>query len=203
MRAEGRGWLPKLVFCLALVLAGGPGSPEGSPERTERPVRLYGSFGLGFVNLERKIGLGIPLGATVVLDRYRLIGTVNALDLGLLEGDDRDPRYYRPLFGRSICVDSQTGWQVPDYYCSGGTDLVGSAGIDLSYIFFDEVWIGDQPGRLFGGVGRRFAHPQTLYGTVGIYFDARSRGAGGIKLAVGRDYVNLGIAWGFDLSRFF
>ena len=66
---------------------------------------------------------------------------------------------------------------------------------------FDEVWIGDQPGKLFAGLGHRFAQPQTFYGTIGLFFDNRSRDAGGVKLAIGRDYVNLGIVWGWDLTR--
>ncbi len=78
-----------------------------------------------------------------------------------------------------------------------------SSAVDLSYIVFDEVWISDKPGRLFAGIGHRFAKPQTLYGTIGIFFDTRSRGAGGAKLNIGEEYMSLGIVWGVDLLSFF
>ena len=174
--------------------------PEG---RRPAANRLYGSVGMGFVNLDRGVGIGIPVGFTALLGRYRLIGTANLLDVGLLEGDDRDPRYYRPYLGNSLCVDARSGWSVPNYYCSGGTDALLSSSVDLSYIIFDEVWISDKPGRLFAGIGHRFAKPQTLYGTIGIFFDTRSRGAGGAKLNIGEEYMSLGIVWGLDLLSFF
>ena len=191
------------LLCLLLIPAGELESQVNEPAAGRPPNRFYGSVGLGFVNLGRGVGVGIPLGFTAVLNRYRLIGTVNALDIGLLEGDDRDSRYVRPYYGSTLCVDSLTGYRAMSYQCSGGTDAVRSAGVDLSYIIFDEVWISDQPGKLFAGLGGRYANPRTFYGTVGIYFDSRSRNAGGAKLAIGRDYVNLGIVWGFDLSRLF
>jgi len=172
-------------------------------ERRPAVSRLYGSVGLGFVNLDRGVGIGIPLGFTALLSRYRLIGTANLLDVGLLEGDDRDPRYFRPYLGSSLCVDSRTGWSVPNYYCSGGTDALFSTSADLSYILLDEVWFSDKPGRLFVGIGRRFAKPQTFYGTLGLFFDSRSRAAGGAKLNIGEEYMNLGIVWGLDLPRVF
>jgi len=190
-------------FCGLLLAPAGESGSQVSEPPLRQPNRFYGSVGLGFINLERGTGVDIPLGFTAVLNRYRLIGTVNVLDIGLMEGDDRDPRYQRPVFGSSMCFDTQTKYQVPDYRCSGGTDALGSAGGDLSYIFFDNVWISDQPGKLFAGAGYRVSHPRTVYGTFGIYFDARSRHAGGVKLAIGQAYVNLGIVWGFDLRRIF
>ena len=190
------------LCCLLLAPAGKLGSQQPAA-RVKPSSRFYGSVGLGFINLERGTGVDIPLGFTAVLDRYRLLGTVNVLDIGLMEGTDRDPRYYRPYFGSSICVDSQTGYQVSDHRCSGGTDALGSSDVDLSYIFFDEVWIGDQPGKLFAGIGHRFSQPRTFYATIGLFFDARSRHAGGVKLAIGQEYVSLGIMWGLDLRRIF
>lgn len=191
------------LLCLLLIPAGELGSQINEPTAGRQPNRFYGSMGLGIVNLDQGVGVGIPLGITAILNRYRLIGTLNVLDIGLLEGNDRDPRYVRPYYRSTLCVDSLTGWQVMDYHCSGGTDAVRSAGMDLSYIIFDEVWISDRPGKLFAGLGGRSANPRTLYGTVGIYFESRSRNAGGAKLAIGRDYVNMGIVWGVDLQRWF
>ena len=201
---RGRVCIARLasLLCLLLIPTGELESQVSEPTAGRQPNRYYGSVGLGFVNLDSRVGVGIPLGFTAVLNRYRLIGTVNALDIGLLEGNNRDPRYVRP-YGSSLCVDSLTGYRVMNYQCSGGTNAVRSAGMDLSYIVFNEVWISDKPGKLFAGLGGRSANPQAFYATVGIYFDARSQNATGAKLAIGRNYVNMGIVWGLDLQRWF
>ena len=196
-----------LALLLALLLA--PAGErqvsrwqETPPPPRKQPVnRFFASVGVGFLSIDRGVGVDFPLGFTTVLGKYRLLATARLLDVGLLEGNDRDPRYFHPYFGSSLCVDSQTGYGVPNYYCSGGTDALLSSGVDLSYVLFDEVWIGDQPGKLFAGLGHRFSRPQTLYGTIGLYFDNRTRDAGGVKLAIGQEYVNLGIVWGWDLTR--
>ena len=195
-----------LALLLALLLAPAGESQmatwqETPPPRKPPVNRFYASVGVGFLNIDRGIGVNIPLGFTTVLGRYRLLATARLLDVGLLEGNDRDPRYIRPSFHSTLCFDSQAGYYVPSYHCSGGTDALLSSAVDLSYVLFDEVWIGDQPGKLFAGLGHRFAQPQTFYGTIGLFFDNRSRDAGGVKLAIGRDYVNLGIVWGWDLTR--
>lgn len=195
---------PAFLLCLLLAPLADLEGQAAAPQPPTRPGnRLYASVGLGFVNLDRSIGIGIPLGFTAALNRYRLLGTANLLDIALLEGKDWDPRYYRPYYGSSLCTDRQTDFIVPSYYCSGGTDVLITASADLSYIFFEEVWIGNQPGKLFAGIGHRFSKPRTFYGTIGIHFDARSRGAGGFKLSIGEEFVNLGIAWGIDLGRLF
>jgi len=204
------------IRVVALVLLGLLLVPTGELEsqlriiRQEKPTpkktavnQFYASVGVGFLNIDRGIGVALPLGLTASLGPYRLLASARLLDIGLLEGSDRDQRYYHPYFGSSLCADSQTGYSVPNYYCSGGTDGLLSAAADLSYVLLDEVWIGDQPGKLFVGLGHRFAQPQTFYGTIGLYFDSRSRDAGGVKLAIGRDYVNMGLVWGWNLNRIF
>lgn len=196
-----------LGLLLALLLAPAGESQVSRWQETPPPPRkppanrIYASVGVGFLSIDRGVGVDLPLGVTTVLGQYRLLATARLLDVGLLEGNDRDPRYIRPYFRSTLCFDSQTNRYVPNYYCSGGTDALLSAAADLSYVLFDEVWIGDQPGKLFAGLGHRFARPQTFYGTIGLYFDNRSRDAGGVKLAIGQDYVNLGIVWGWDLTR--
>ena len=59
------------------------------------------------------------------------------------------------------------------------------------------------PGALFAGIGCRLFKPQTFYGTVGLYFLSKGRRAGSFKLALGKQYVNLGVVWGFDLLHRF
>lgn len=163
--------------------------------------RLYLATGLGFADLDRRVGVAVPVGATLVLDHLRLIGSVSPLDLTFSEGTGGDSEFYRPVLGSTLCVDRKTGRAVPDYWCSGGTDLLRSASADLGYVLLDEVWIGDQPGRLYVGVGQRFRRPRTRYGTVGLWFDRRQRTAAGARLSVGHDYVNLGVVWGFEARR--
>ena len=169
-----------------------------------RPGGLYASVGLGFVSLKKGVGIGIPAGCTAVLAPYRLIASVNVVDLGLLEGEGKDPRYQR--FGgflgqRPRCWDNKAGREVPSHWCSGGTDALNSFSADLSFVAVDSLWVGNRPGRLFAGLGYRFLNPRTLYGTVGLYFDSSSRRAMGIKGTFGKDYMSIGLTWGFNLWR--
>ena len=165
---------------------------------------LYGSVGLGFINLEKGVGLGLPFGLTAVSERYRLIATVNALEIGLFEGGDRDPRYVRQSFrGNSVCFDRATGFQVSDFRCSGSTDAQRSASVDLNFIAVNELWLGNHPARLFAGGGFRFLNPQTPYLSAGLYTASRSGFSGGFKLAMGEDYIFLGLVWGLDMRRIF
>lgn len=200
MAGSCQGWISAALLAMLLRPAGEV-LPQILPSQSANA--LYGSVGVGFVNLERRVGVGIPIGFTAVSSPYRLIGTLNLLELALLEGSDRNPRYYRPYFGNSLCVDAQTGYSVPAYWCSGGTEALTSASADLSFILFDEVWIGDQPGRIFAGLGYRLRQPHTLYGTLGFFAHARAHHAGSVRLALGGDYVHLGIAWGIELRRLF
>ncbi len=161
---------------------------------------LYGSFGVGFINLEKGFGLSIPLGLTVIAARHRLVGAANLLDLGLLQGDDRNPRYVRTYYRGSRspgCVDTKTRYLVSSFRCSAGTDALHSFSADLSYIPVESLWIGGRPGLLFTGLGYRFLNPRTPYGTVGMYFDSRSRMRGGFKIAFGKNYAFFGLIWGY------
>lgn len=186
-----------LVLAFLLLPANAPSDDTPTPPTS----RLYLATGLGFADLGRRVGIAAPLGATLVLDRVRLIGSVGLLDLTFTEGTGRDPDFYRPVLGSTLCVDRQTGRAVPDYWCSGGTDVLRSASADLGYVLLDEVWIGDQPGKLFVGAGQRFRRPRTPYGIVGFYFDRRQRVAAGARLSVGHNYVSLGVVWGLEVRR--
>ena len=148
-------------------------------------------------------GVRVPLGFRAVFNRLRLIGSINVLDVSFHEGDDYDPRYFRPYPTRTYCFDTRTGYRVADYRCSGGTDWLRSLSADLAYIVLDEVWIAGRPGKLFAGAGYRHLDPATAYGTLGMFFDAPGRTVGSFKILVGKGYVTLGLLWGFDLRRVF
>ena len=174
--------------------------PVSVPVRTEDGY--YATVGVGFINIDQRgVGARVPMGVKYASVRWRLIASVHALDLAFLEGDERDQRYFRPFVNSTLCVDGQTGFRVPSYRCSGGTDLIGAASADLAYVVANEVWIGPQPGRLFAGLGYRHRNPSTLYGTLGFFFDQPGRTAGGFKLMVGEGFVAMGLSWAFDLRR--
>ena len=176
--------------------------PVPVPVRTEDGY--YATVGVGFINIDRRgVGARMPLGVKYASARWRLIASVHAPDLAFLEGDNRDPRYFRPFANSTLCVDGRTGFRVASYRCSGGTDLIGAASADLAYVVADEVWIGPQPGRFFAGLGYRHRNPSTLYGTLGLFFDQPGRTAGGFKLMVGEGFVAMGLSWAFDLRRLF
>ena len=219
MRAEnwgsvmgfGRCAAKALVLLLGWVLgaADSAGAQRIIEDYTPPPLAklksgLYGSAGLGFLNLEKGVGIGLPIGLTAVASPYRLVASVGLVDIGLLEGQNRDPRYFRVVtFGQPVCVDRQSGFRVSDFRCSGGTDALRSATADLNFIVFEELWIGGRPGRVLVGGGYRFMNPATAYGTVSLYFDARRDMLGGFKAVVGRDYVYFGAFWALDLRRVF
>ena len=188
-----------VLLCGILLVPVDLGGQLDSP----RPGGLYASVGLGFVSLKKGVGIGLPAGCTAVLAPYRLIASVNVVDLGLFEGEGKDPRYQRIFLpGRPPgCWDRETGRQVPSHWCSGGTDALNSFSADLSYVAVDSLWVGNRPGRLFAGLGCRFLNPRTLYGTVGLYFDSSSRRAVGIKGAFSKDYMYIGLTWGLNLRR--
>ena len=197
------------LIWICLFIAGGAEAvrihdiePEPLPKRQQDGY--YAALGVGFVNLDGQgVGVRAPLGFKFVSNRLRLIGSANFLDLSFLEGQNRDPRYYRPFVNSTLCVDGRTNFRVASYRCSGGTDVQVSASADLAYVIADEVWIASQPGKLFAGVGYRHAKPQTAYGTIGVFFDPPNQSAGGFKFMFGEGYVALGLLWGFDLRRLF
>mgnify|MGYP003973867349 FL=1 len=197
------------LILICLLYAGGAEAvriqdmePEQIPKRQQDGY--YAAMGVGFVNLDGQgVGVRAPLGFKFVSNRFRLIGSANLLDLSFLEGDNRDTRYYRPFVNSTLCIDRNYNYRVPNYRCSGGTDVLISASADLAYIIADEVWIANQPGKIFAGVGYRHTKPQTAYGTIGVFFDPPDKSAGGFKFMFGEGYVALGLLWGFDLRRLF
>ena len=98
---------------------------------------LYATTVIGFINIDgRGPGVRVPLGLAVTFNNQRLVVRANALDMSFLEGNDRDNRYARSFasFGPSSCIDTQNNVYVADYRCSGGTDILLSSSVDLSYI---------------------------------------------------------------------
>jgi len=182
----------------ALLLASGPGwSQEGDGSG------VYGTVGLGFLNLGRESGMAVPFGVTWLSARYRFLATVTPLDLGLLEGDDVNPRYYSAvnLYGQQVCVDGQTGMSVPYYECSGGTDVRRSANAELNVLPVETLFVAGKPAKLHLGVGIRWRGPRTVYGTAGMFATTRSGTSIGARVAMGRDYIFLGVGWGVNLMR--
>ena len=211
-RANGHGGSWRFGMSLFLLCCLGSGATDeawgqecGGEDAGGKTNAFYGSVGLGIMGLENGSGINIPLGLTAILAPYRLVAAASLLDIGLTEGKNRNPRFERIYIGggRRLCTDSQSGLFVPDFRCAGGTDVLGSASADLSYILVENLWIGDNPGKLFAGLGYRFFKPRTPYGTFGIYFNLRTGRAIGIKISLGFDYVLVGIHWGFNLRRWF
>lgn len=204
-----RAYIRLPLVWIGLLLASGAeavriqdAGPEEVPKRPHDGY--YAAVGLGFINLDQRgSGVRVPLGFRAVFNRLRLIGSANVLDVSFHEGNDYDPRYVRPFPSSTTCFDSRTGYRVPAYRCSGGTDWLRSLSADLAYVVLDEVWIAGRPGKLFAGLGYRHLDPVTAYGTLGLFFDAPGRTVGSFKVLVGRGYVTLGLLWGFDLRRVF
>lgn len=201
--------LARHFIWISLLLASESGAVriqdlEPAPVLKRQEDGYYASAGVGFANLDAQgVGVRVPLGFKMVSNRLRLIGSANLFDLSFLEGDDRDPRYFRPYVNSTLCVDSLTQYRVPSYRCSGGTKMLVSASADLAYIIIDEVWIVDQPGKFFAGLGYRHVKPRTAYGTLGLFFDQPGRTVGGFKCVFGKGYIALGIIWAYDLRRIF
>ena len=164
------------LIWIGLLLASGAEAvriQDVEPEEVPKRQRdgYYAAVGVGFINLDhRGSGVRVPLGFRAVFNRLRLICSANALDVSFHEGDDYDPRFFRPYPTRSYCFDTRTGYRVADYRCSGGTDWLRSLSADLAYIVLDEVWIAGRPGKLFAGGGYRHLDPATAYGTLGLFF---------------------------------
>ena len=192
------------LLIVGLLLAHTPVAAqyEAAPERHSN---FYLSAGLGLLTVGSKAGIAIPAGTTAVLSPYRLLFSASAIDIGLLQGDAKDPRYER-LFvpgGTQACLDRETESLVSDLRCSGGTVFEGSAGADLSFIPIENLWFGNQPGNLFTGIGFRAFNPKTAYVTFGLLFNPQTEKAGGFKINIGSDYVFVGILGGVNLQRWF
>ena len=153
------------------------------------------------MNLEKGFGMSIPASLVAISPTRRLVASAAVFDLGLLQGDDRDLRYVRARSGFSgspVCIDTETGFVVSGFRCSGGTDAIHSFGVDLSYVPIEELWMGGRPGLVFAGAGIRFLNPRTPYGTIGMVFHSQRRTRGGFKIAFGDQYLFVGILWAYD-----
>ena len=165
---------------------------------------LYASFGIGFINIdERGPGVRSPLGLVAVLNKQRLIVRTSLLDLSFLEGNQRDERYARSysLYAPSNCYDTRTGYYVSSYRCSGGTDLLASASVELNYIALREVWLANHQGKVFVGAGWRF-EIHKAFGSIGSFLSApaqQRRSAADDR----KGFVGFGLLWGYDLRRLF
>lgn len=183
------------VLLLSLLLTGTLGAQERTPS-----TRLYAAIGLGFVNLEeRGIGIDVPLGFQLVLARYRLVASVQALDLALLQQrDEAGARFVRTfVYGEPACYDTQTRYLVSSFRCGGDTKALLSLGADLSFTPVETSFFGGKPGKLALGLGYRGLKPRTLYGTVGLLFNEANGTGNSIRVVLGRRYVYLGAHWAF------
>lgn len=198
-----------LIALALLLLVASISAQEIEPDLmpvADPNASLYASFGIGFINIdERGPGVRSPLGLVAVLNAQRLIVRTSLLDLSFLEGDQRDDRYARSfsLYAPSNCYDTQTGYYVSSYRCSGGTDLLTSASIELNYIVLREVWLANNRGKVFTGAGWRLKDPQGAFGSIGFLFERARHSSGGVQLMVGKEFVGFGLLWGYDLRRLF
>lgn len=202
--AQCLGLLVALFFAPASVSAQQGTLPPPPPDAAN--TSLYATTGIGFINIDgRGPGVRAPLGFAATFNKQRLILRVNALDLSFLEGNDQDDRYVRSFasFGPSSCIDTQYNSYVADYRCSGGTDLLTSSSVGLSYIALNEVWLAGNKGKIFVGGGLRVAKPQGGYGTIGFFFERPYHSSGGVQLMIGKGFVGFGLLWGYDLRRLF
>lgn len=190
---------PTAVPLLLLLLCGALGA-QAPP-----PSRLYAAFGLGFVNLEEKgLGIDLPLGFQLVLPRYRLVASIQLLDLALLQQQDpTNQRFVRTVntYGELICYDTLTGYRASSFSCGGDTKAIFSTGADLSFTPVQTSFFGGKPGQLALGLGLRGFRPRTVYGTVGLLFNGPNGSGNSIRIALGRRYVFLGAHWAFLPKR--
>lgn len=199
-----------IVLCAALLFistaANAQQGTQPPPPPSVPSTSLYATTGIGFINIDgRGPGVRVPLGLAVTFNNQRLVVRANALDMSFLEGNDRDNRYARSFasFGPSSCIDTQNNVYVADYRCSGGTDILLSSSVDLSYIALEEVWLGGHQGKIFVGGGMRGAKPRGGYGTIGFFFERAYHSSGGVQLMIGQGFVGFGLLWGYDLRRLF
>tara|TARA_B100000686_G_scaffold349760_1_gene443902 strand:+ start:2515 stop:3117 length:603 start_codon:yes stop_codon:yes gene_type:complete len=165
---------------------------------------VYGTVGVGIANIDRGPGIGVPLGVTMLNERYRLIFSGSFLDLIFMQKEGDNPRYQRiptrdPRY--NACWDNQRQMTVSSYLCSGGTDVLRSFSVDVSFIPVETVIVADRPGKLYTGLGFRALKPRTPYGTIGMFIDSPSGRAGGVRVNIGRDFLYLGLTWGIHVDN--
>ena len=189
-------WRRILLVC-ALLQAGTASTQQ--VQESPRP-RLYAALGMGIINLDEKgLGLDVPVGFQLIMARYHLVASVQALDLALLQPRqdlNQEQRFVRTLvYGEPACYDTQTGYLVSSFRCGSDTKALLSLGADLSYTPVETSFFGGKPGKLAIGVGYRALNPRTVYGTLGLLFNTGAGAGGGFRVALGRRYVFVGASW--------
>lgn len=208
-----RSWLlgvgrsaPRIVLFVALAhtLATPAAAQRLILEEPKPAAGVFATVGIGVIDVEEGTGLGVPFGLAAISPRHRVMARVTLVDIGLLQGkvtDFRYRRYYDAQFGQEVCYDTTTGRLAPFSRCAGDTDILRSFGGELSFLPVETLYVGNKPGSLHAGIGLRATDPRTLYGTIGMFFPAHTGRAAGVHLAMGRDYIFLGFAWGIDVRR--
>ena len=159
----------------------------------------YLTAGVGVLNIKRGTGLTVPVGATFFARRFRLIARVSAVDLGLFEKTDPASRYQRSPFGG--CIDVELGFRVSEFRCSGGTEVIRAAAVDVSFVPADKIIVARKQGRLYTGMGLRLRHPRTPYGTLGLFFATNDGRANGVRIAIGSNFITLGMSWSLGVGN--
>ena len=191
----------RLLLSCALVIAAA--KVDGQLVDEQSAGGLYGSIGVGAISIEERSGLTVPLSLTLLSTRLKIAATVTAFDFALLQERNSTPRYQLRLdsFGRQFCVDTQQNIFVSRTRCSGDVNIVRSFSVDLGIMPTEALLVAGKPGRLYLGLGFRALKPRTPYGMIGMFFDTPSGRAGGVRLAMGRDFLTIGISWGLDVRR--
>ena len=193
-----------LLLPCALVIAAAKVDGQLGPLVDQQSAGgLYGSIGVGAISLQERSGLTVPLSLTLLSTRLKIVATVTAFDFALLQERDRTPRYRLVLdsFGRQFCVDAEQGFVVSSSRCSGDVNIVRSHNVDLGIMPTEALLVAGEPGRLYLGIGFRARKPTTPYGMIGMFFDSPSGRSGGVRLAMGSDYLTIGFSWGIDVRR--
>jgi hypothetical protein len=193
----------RLVFLLLLLAVPRLEAQRLILEDEPPPAGVYVTAGLGVIDLEPGTGLDIPLGLTAISPRHRVMATVTFLDFALLQSETEQVRYQRFFDSRlgEICIDTSSGQLAPYSRCAGETNALRSFSIDLNVLPVETLIVADKAGSLHAGLGWRADDPRTAYGTIGMFFPAHSGRAVGVRLAMGREFIFLGFAWGLHVQR--
>lgn len=194
-----------LALCLQVLLSGVPVQAQRLiVEDTTPPSGVFATVGVGVIDINKGTGLDIPFGVTAISPTKRILATVTFLDLGLLQGTDDNLRYQRLIDSRSgqqFCVDTTTGNLASFGRCSGDTNVLSSLSADINVLPVETVIVGNKPGSLHAGLGWRARDPNTVYGTIGMFFPSDSGRSAGVRLSMGRRFIFLGFSWGVDVRR--
>jgi len=199
-----KGWRAAAILLLLLAAVNDSFAQRLIIEDQTPPGGVFATVGMGVIDVEEGTGLGLPLGFTAIAPTHRIMATINVLDLGLLQGSDRDPRYFQyfdTTFGQQLCVDTATNRLAPYDRCAGDTNLLRSLSADINFLPVTPVIVGSKPGSLHVGMGWRISDPRTAYGTFGMFFPSHAGRSSSVRLSLGKRYISLGFSWGMDLRR--